>query len=178
MKDIHTARTLADAYVVRDALQRAGIAASIRNEHLVGTAGGVPFNDIWPRVSVGDDDVEQARVILAEVVATDDAAMALDDIDAGDLEATDGSDAQTTMADLFHAAGQLLGGVTDGRDVETVRRLGKQISSAPSPFGVAPEAWSTIGRLASEMATAADAGNDEDVAAHAAQLREALGGLV
>ena len=178
MKDIHTARTLADAYVVRDALQRAGIAASIRNEHLVGTAGGVPFNDIWPRVSVGDDDVEQARALLAELVGTDDAALELDEMDAGGIEATDGSDAQTTMADLFHAAGRLLGGVTDGRDVETVRRLGQQIGAAPAPFGVAPAAWRTIGRVASETATAADAGNDEDVATHAAQLREALGGLV
>jgi hypothetical protein len=78
MKDVHTARTLADAYVVRDALQRAGISASIRNEHLVNTPGIMPINETWPRVSVGDDHVEEARILLADLVRTDEGALALE----------------------------------------------------------------------------------------------------
>jgi hypothetical protein len=48
----------------------------------------------------------------------------------------------------------------------------------PAPFGVAVEAWGTIGRLALETATAAAGGDDEGAAALAVQLRGALEGLV
>ena len=178
MKDVHTARTLADAYVVRDALQRAGIPASIRNEFLVNTPGIMPINETWPRVSVGDDHVEEARILLAEFVRTDEGALTLDDMDGGDGEAADGVDAQTLMTDLFQAAGHFRDAASDGGDVDDVRRLGEQILAMPVPFGVEAEAWDRIGSLALETATTAAGGDDEGAAALAAQLRGALDGLV
>jgi hypothetical protein len=176
MKDIHTAWTLADAYVVRDALLRAGIQASIRNEHLIGSTGGIPIQDTAPRVAVGDADVDRARVVLAEIQGAGEGARALEDMEGGDTSSPDGADAQTAMTDLFQAAGDVLRGVHHGSDIDQIQRLGAIVAATPAPFGIDPDAWVKIGRLAAQIVAAAD--NQAQAGERAAELREILGAYV
>ena len=65
MRRVHVARTVADAYIVKDMLESQGIACSVRGEHLVGIRGEVPFDvDSLPSVWVSESDAERAYGLL------------------------------------------------------------------------------------------------------------------
>ncbi|HVM20336.1 MAG TPA: DUF2007 domain-containing protein [Egibacteraceae bacterium] len=70
MRRVHTARTLADAYLVKHVLEAKGITTTVRGEHLVGAAGEVPVSpDTWPSVWVADEEEARAREILQQFEA-------------------------------------------------------------------------------------------------------------
>jgi hypothetical protein len=67
MRRVHIARTLADAHIVKDALERAGIACVVHGEHFEGIRGGVPMDaDTLPSVWVSEADAEPASRIVAQ----------------------------------------------------------------------------------------------------------------
>jgi hypothetical protein len=67
LRRIHLARTLADAHIVKDALEGVGIACVVQGEHFEGIRGGVPVDaDTLPSVWVSADDAEQARRVVTE----------------------------------------------------------------------------------------------------------------
>ncbi len=172
MENIHTARTLADAYMARDVLAAEGIRAMIRNEHLVGVAGEVPVTEALPTLAVATSDAARASAILREHL--DDAPAALLHMDA---EANAGDDdAQAAMGELYTAAGRLLRNPRRGEAIDVLQRYGAVVAAAPAPFGVAPEAWSAIGNLANAVVAAA--ADEEQVLVTAAQLRQALAAFV
>jgi hypothetical protein len=67
MKRIFRSPTLTEAHLVLGILKGNGIEAVLRNEHLCGLAGEVPFMDAWPEVWVADDGkASRAEGIIAD----------------------------------------------------------------------------------------------------------------
>jgi hypothetical protein len=53
---VFTAPTVTEAYLIKGILESEGIEAFIKNEHLSGLAGEVPFMESWPEVWIADDE--------------------------------------------------------------------------------------------------------------------------
>lgn len=174
MKQIHATRTLADAYILRDVLQREGVPATIRNEHLPGAAGEVPVAEEMPAVCVADGDVARARFILDEYLRDDDAAAALDEMDSEATPDAEGSDAQVSMMELFLAATRLVRRPGHGESVDQLVHHGAFVETTAAPFGIPAKTWSVVGRLAAAAVDAAIASDENEVQARATQLRDAL----
>lgn len=67
MRRVHVARTLADAHIVKDALEGAGFACVVHGEHLVGIQGEVPIDaDTLPSVWVPESQAERAIRLVAD----------------------------------------------------------------------------------------------------------------
>ncbi len=67
MKRVFTAPTITEAHLIRGILESEGIEAFLKNEHLSGLAGGIPFMEAWPEVWIIDDDeTEHAEAIIAD----------------------------------------------------------------------------------------------------------------
>jgi hypothetical protein len=61
MHKIYTAANLADAYLLRDRLARAGIEVFVFNEHAQGGLGEIPFTQTYPELWLADShDVARA----------------------------------------------------------------------------------------------------------------------
>jgi hypothetical protein len=71
MKRVYVATTPVDAQFVKAFLESAGIAATVRGEHLFALRGSVPMTDeTLPSVWIEeDDDLEQARRLLGRLEA-------------------------------------------------------------------------------------------------------------
>lgn len=69
VKRLYQAGDLPEAYLLRDRLRRAGIAAEVFNEHAAGALGEIPFTHAYPEVWVADEDWAAARASLAEFSA-------------------------------------------------------------------------------------------------------------
>ena len=71
MKRVYVATTPVDAQFVKAFLESAGIAASVRGEHLFALRGSLPMNDeTLPSVWIEDEeDLEQAHRLLAQLEA-------------------------------------------------------------------------------------------------------------
>ena len=64
MKRIYTAANLADAHLVRDLLQHAGIAVHIFNEYAMAALGEVPMGSAYPQLWISQLHQEQhARAV-------------------------------------------------------------------------------------------------------------------
>ena len=67
MKRIYTAANLADAHLVRDLLQQAGIAVHIFNEYEMAALGEMPMGSAYPQLWIPQLHQEQhARAVIAE----------------------------------------------------------------------------------------------------------------
>ena len=67
MKRIYTAANLADAHLVRDLLQHAGIAVHIFNEYAMAALGDVPMGSACPQLWISQLHQEQhARAVIAD----------------------------------------------------------------------------------------------------------------
>ena len=67
MKRIYTAANLADAHLVRDLLQHAGIAVHIFNEYAMAALGEVPMGSAYPQLWISQLHQEQhARAVIAD----------------------------------------------------------------------------------------------------------------
>jgi hypothetical protein len=68
MRRVHVARTLADAYIVKDVLEAHRITCVVRGAHLVGIRGEVPMDvDTLPSVWVSEADAEEAyRLVVGD----------------------------------------------------------------------------------------------------------------
>jgi len=65
MKKIYSAATLPEAYILRDAMRAAGIAAEVFNENAQGAVGEIPFTHAWPEVWILDEsDTARARELV------------------------------------------------------------------------------------------------------------------
>ena len=67
MKLIYTAANLADAHLVRNMLQQAGIAVHIFNEYAMAAMGEMPIGSAYPQVWISQLHQEQhARAVIAD----------------------------------------------------------------------------------------------------------------
>ena len=67
MKRVFRTPTVTEAHLIKGVLENEGIESIIKNEHLSGLAGEVPFMEAWPEVWVTDDaKAAQAEVIINE----------------------------------------------------------------------------------------------------------------
>jgi Putative prokaryotic signal transducing protein len=67
MKRLYVARSRIDAYLVRDRLAHADIAAHVFNEHTQSIVGDVPPDVAQPQVWLDDDaDLARANAVLAD----------------------------------------------------------------------------------------------------------------
>jgi hypothetical protein len=67
MKRVYTAANLADAHLVRDLLQQAGIAAHILNEYAMAAMGELPMGSAYPQIWIPQPQQEQhARAVIAD----------------------------------------------------------------------------------------------------------------
>jgi hypothetical protein len=70
MKRVHVASNPVEAQFLRAFLESAGIAATIRGEHLFGIRGGVPMTaETLPSVWVEDEDAERAERLVQRLEA-------------------------------------------------------------------------------------------------------------
>ena len=199
MQEVYTARTLAEAHLIRAALAEEGIPSEVRNEHVFSLRGEVPMTpDSMPSVWVDDDVVARAEVAIArrgadpgnaaalleqaDSLAEEDAA---DDEAADDQEAADEEDDETgeaadevtdedayaALSDLYVAADRLHGKPGRMDLVAEVELAAETISSASAPFGFDPGVWARIGPLSAAVIEAWEEGDDADVKAAASALR-------
>ena len=67
MKRVFAAPTITEAHLMMGILESEGIEAILKNEHLAGLAGEIPFMEVWPEVWIIDDDeTEHAEAIISE----------------------------------------------------------------------------------------------------------------
>lgn len=67
MRRVHVARTLADAYIVKDVLESHGFACTVKGENLVGIMGEVPIDvDSLPSVWVPESQAERAMRVVTD----------------------------------------------------------------------------------------------------------------
>ena len=67
MKRVYTAANLAEAHLVRDLLQQAGVAVHVFNEYAMAAMGDVPMGSAYPQVWISQLHQEQhARAVIAE----------------------------------------------------------------------------------------------------------------
>jgi hypothetical protein len=67
LKRVFTAPTITEAHLIMGVLESEGIETILKNEHLSGLAGGVPFMEVWPEVwIVNDEETEHAEAIIAD----------------------------------------------------------------------------------------------------------------
>ena len=67
MKRIYTAQNLPEAYLVRDLLTRAGVAAHVFNEHAMAAMGELALGSAYPQVWITQEHQEQhARAVIAD----------------------------------------------------------------------------------------------------------------
>lgn len=67
MRKVYSAGSLAEAYLLLHALERAAIPARVLNEHTQGGAGEIPFVHAYPELWVDHDaDAERARAVITE----------------------------------------------------------------------------------------------------------------
>jgi Putative prokaryotic signal transducing protein len=67
MRRVYTAENMILVGQVQGVLEAAGLKCQIRNQHLAGAMGGLPFDQCWPEIWVGDQDEERAlRLIQRE----------------------------------------------------------------------------------------------------------------
>jgi hypothetical protein len=65
MLRLYSAANLTEAYLVLHALEHAGIAAHVLNQHAQSGLGDIPFTHAWPEVWIEQDrDVERARAVI------------------------------------------------------------------------------------------------------------------
>lgn len=70
VKKVHVAGNPVEAQFLRSFLESAGIAATVRGEHLFGLRGGVPMTaETLPSVWVEDEDAERAEELLRRLEA-------------------------------------------------------------------------------------------------------------
>jgi hypothetical protein len=70
MKRVYVAKTPVDAQFVKAFLESAGIASTVRGEHLFALRGGVPMTDeTLPSVWIEDEDQERAERLLGQLEA-------------------------------------------------------------------------------------------------------------
>lgn len=69
MKKLTSAPTVITIHHFRNLLQAEGIASEIRNEHLGGILGEMPFAETWPQLWVVSDlDYERAKQLIDDSV--------------------------------------------------------------------------------------------------------------
>ena len=67
MKRVYTAANLAEAHLVRDLLQQAGVAVHVFNEYAMAAMGDVPMGSAYPQVWISQLHQEtHARSVIAE----------------------------------------------------------------------------------------------------------------
>ncbi len=65
--EVYTASNVPDAYVIKAALEGAGITVQVANEYLEGALGGVPLGITAPRLLVPESQADAAQVVLQEM---------------------------------------------------------------------------------------------------------------
>jgi len=67
VKQVFQAHDVIEANLVKGLLESHGVTAFVRGEALAGTAGEVPFVDVWPTVWVADDGrAGEDQVVIKE----------------------------------------------------------------------------------------------------------------
>jgi len=67
VKRVYTAANLAEAHLVRDLLQQAGVAVHVFNEYAMAAMGDVPMGSACPQLWISQPQQEQhARAVIAE----------------------------------------------------------------------------------------------------------------
>lgn len=64
MRRVYTASDLVRIGWAQGLLGADGIRSEIRNQHLGGAVGGLPFDQCWPELWVEDEDEERARRLI------------------------------------------------------------------------------------------------------------------
>jgi hypothetical protein len=67
--EVYVAASVPDAYVLKAALEGAGLTVRVTNEYLEGALGGIPLDSTLPQVLVPRSQVEQAMQILTDMEA-------------------------------------------------------------------------------------------------------------
>ena len=174
MRQIRLCRNLAEAHLVKGVLDSAGIAASIRGEHLVDVGVASAATEMRPTVWVDDADLAAAADVLADhLTAAGDGAQALEDDDGAP---DDGG--QQVMGELFLAAGGLARDPRRGDLLDQVMGVSVPLAGMRPPYGVHAEAWARIASLTEGVVAAHLADDPDAVQVAAGDLRDVLRELV
>lgn len=69
MKLVYSHPNFSQVALLRSALENAGIAAVIRNEHLSPLVGKLPAGEVWPELWVNEGEFDRAEQLLLELSA-------------------------------------------------------------------------------------------------------------
>ena len=69
MKKLTSADSLVTIHHYRNVLESEGIHCTLKNQHLLGAIGELPFLECWPEIWVDDFQEERAKAIVAAEIA-------------------------------------------------------------------------------------------------------------
>ena len=66
MKCVFSAPTITEVYLIKTVLENEGIITIVKNEHMAGLAGELPFFESWPQLFVMADEQEETALAVIE----------------------------------------------------------------------------------------------------------------
>jgi len=186
MQQVRVTKTVAEAYLIKDALLEEGIHARVRGEHLI--PGEAP--ELLPSVWISDADAHSAGELLRGDVFAADRSEALVEMESEQVAVrgervhptlTEPEDpmasdqaGQAVMSDVFLVADRLRLTPRRGDLHDEIRRLHLSLAVMTPPFGVSAATWEEATRLSAAVVTAVAAADEEDIQSSAKSLRDFL----
>lgn len=74
MKCVFSAPTITEVYLIKSVLENEEIATIVKNEHMAGLAGELPFFESWPQLWVMEDDLADTALAVIEDFQKEDSS--------------------------------------------------------------------------------------------------------
>lgn len=177
MQRVFVAPNLAQAHLVKHALEEEGLHPEVRGENLMSSTGALPVtDDTQPSVWVDDDVADDAAAIVQSLLA---AGLDADEAEGGPGEEAAADEAPASvLGDLFDAADRLRRDPRRGEQLEVVQQLAPVVASTSPPYGIDDTAWADIRSLTTAVVSAQEGGDDDQLREAAERLRDLLRDLV
>lgn len=178
MRQVYVGISLAQAHLVKHALESEGLNPEVRGENLVSSMGALPVTtDTQPSVWVDDDQVEQAAAVVQEFLHGEAAPGEVAE-EAESDEAHLDEAPHEVLGELFLAADRLRQDPRRGEQLEVVQQLARVVVETRAPYGIETTTWANLRSLSTAIATASDESDEDQVRESAARLRDLLRDLV
>ena len=74
MKCVFSAPTITEVYLIKSVLENEEIVTIVKNEHMAGLAGELPFFESWPQLWVMEDEQEETALTVIEDFQKEDSS--------------------------------------------------------------------------------------------------------
>ena len=165
MQRVFVAPNLAQAHLVKHALEQEGLAPEVRGENLVSSMGLIPVTgdtqpSVWVEDAVADDAAAIVQNLLAEGLdAEGDGQGEADEAPANEAPGE-------LLGELFEATDRLRRDPRRGEARHVIQQLSPVVDASSPPYGVEQTTWADVRSLTTAISSAQDTDDEE-------QLREA-----